>query len=102
MLYVTQGSTAILICPLRSSNDAIIWRGPPKLSFLSKNNGVIEYSTLSTRISITGNFTAGEYNMELMNFTNSDEGLYICDTIESGKGLQHKIFASVASKQIYV
>ncbi|CAC5388656.1 TTN [Mytilus coruscus] len=97
-MYVNFGSDASFVCPFLGSKDEVIWRGPQRLSLYSTNAIVNQARSQFNRIRITGNHTAGEYIMIIENFSNDDEGLYACDTVEDGRGRQYFISAVVAEK----
>lgn len=93
---MTLGSTAELNCPFKKTTDALIWRGPQQLSTYAIDNKVNIDIPHSSRIQISGNFTAGEYILKLHNFTKDDEGTYQCDTISNNTAVKFKIVMQIA------
>jgi hypothetical protein len=81
MVTTTEGSTLILKCPLSSSNRTIWKKSPPtdcrftKYTQENKINPSIEHAD---RLRVVGNFSIGIYNLQILNVSLVDEGLYRC------------------------
>ncbi|CAC5412429.1 unnamed protein product [Mytilus coruscus] len=96
--FFKDGFSASLYCPFISTNVTVVWRGPPQLILYSINDKIYNSREQFNKIRITGNFTIGEYNMVLDNFTAHDEGIYMCDTVLDGQAVLHRILALVARR----
>ena len=81
MVTTTEGSTLILKCPLSSSNRTI-WKKSAltDLNFTTYADGYQIDPSLehANRLRVVGNFSIGIYNLQILNVSLVDEGLYRC------------------------
>lgn len=76
-LYVSKGKSAVLECKLDKQNY-FSWIGPSDRFSLTYILGLEIKERLSNRLKLVGNITNGEYNMQIDNVTEKDEGKYTC------------------------
>ncbi|XP_052099524.1 semaphorin-2A-like isoform X2 [Mytilus californianus] len=81
-IYEVQGSNVLLKCPLKATETyKVIWKGPYKNNTVYSQSCSINSNlpdALSSRIFITGNHSAGEYDLRIVKVEISDAGLYEC------------------------
>lgn len=97
-LYIKEKSKTTLICPFRSITHKVQWRGPEFLTAYS--DGIYLKNTLSNheKLRITGNYSIGEYNLEINNFSPEEEGHYRCDNINGSTAVHASFYLEVYSK----
>lgn len=76
-LIVSEGNSAVLECKLDQRHD-FSWIGPSGRFPLFFIFGLEINDELSNRIKLVGNINKGEYNMQIDNVTEKDEGVYKC------------------------
>lgn len=76
--YVTENSTTVIECPLKSVSSNIVW-------ISIDTNNVTEKLTVGRtvkpgieNIKVVGNHSIGEYNLLLQRITKADEKIYGC------------------------
>jgi magnesium-transporting ATPase (P-type) len=91
----------ILKCPLSSSNRTIWKKSPPtdchftKYTQENKINPSIEHAD---RLRVVGNFSIGIYNLQILNVSLVDEGLYRCSYSNNNISHTKEIRVSLKSK----
>ncbi|VDH95664.1 Hypothetical predicted protein [Mytilus galloprovincialis] len=86
-VLVTINGSANLKCPSQSSSASTNWFVPGSVPPISKDRTLY---TNDNRISITGNFRNGEYNLRISNFKTSDVGIYKCTVSIKNVAYQHE------------
>ncbi|CAC5419850.1 unnamed protein product [Mytilus coruscus] len=82
-LIVDKNDAVKISCPNQSISTTVQWRGPPQLTAYSDGQ-VIKISLLNyQRLKITGGF-----NLQIADFTESDEGPYRCISMVNNKTIQ--------------
>lgn len=77
-VYVLKWKSAVLKCQVHY-NGNFFWEGPD-----GENDSVLYTSMLeinpkfSSKLKIVGNILNGEYNMQINNVTEKEEGIYVC------------------------
>ncbi|XP_063417300.1 CD166 antigen homolog [Mytilus trossulus] len=78
------GDETILYCPRSADDSSLTWLGPPNLIPYTDGKQINNDLRKSDRLEITGNHSEGEFNLQIVNITIEDEGLYRCSVIVNG------------------
>lgn len=76
-VYVLTEDTVELKCPHPSTSYSTTWFGPQIVSPISKGS-TLYWNTEDKRISISGNQSIGQYNLQISRIKTSDLGAYRC------------------------
>jgi hypothetical protein len=94
-LYANIGETVELRCPYTSHALQLQWRGPPNLTVLCFGKEIKTSLGNYDRLELYGNHDNGAFNLNITNFTRSDEGEYRCILNVNGNAVQ-------SSLQVYI
>ncbi|CAC5420491.1 unnamed protein product [Mytilus coruscus] len=83
-VYCRFGEETILYCPKSADESSVTWLGPPNLIPYTDGKQINNALRKSDRLEITGNHSEGEFNLQIINITIEDEGLYRCSVIVNG------------------
>lgn len=86
------------MCPFRSITHKIQWRGPEFLTVYSDGTLLKHTLTNYEKLRITGNYSIGEYNLEINNFSAKEEGHYRCDNVNGSTAVHASFYLEVYSK----
>ena len=81
MVTTTEGSTLILKCPPSSSKQILWEKSPPTILNFTKyaeDNQINPSLEHANRLRVVGNFSIGIYNLQILNVSLVDEGIYRC------------------------
>ena len=100
-ITITEGSTLILRCPTSFSTHKM-WQKSPLTDVLfttyadgSQINPSIEHAN---RLRVVGNFSIGIYNLQILNVSLVDEGIYKCSYTNNDISHSKDIRVSLKSK----
>ena len=99
-IYKKIGTTITLSCPYVSVQHPTKWLGPPRLTTYAYKTPVNEDLPHYKRLKVTGDHSAGEYNLEIRNFSYTDAGLYRCLSINRNNPIQGDFRLYVYSKYL--
>jgi len=99
-IYKKIGTTITLSCPYVSVQHPTKWLGPPRLTTYAYKTSVKESLPHYERLKVTGDHSAGEYNLEIWNFSNTDAGLYRCLSINRNNPIQGDVRVHAYSKYL--
>ena len=97
-LYAHIGETVELRCPYTSHDLQLQWRGPPNLTVLSFGKEIKTSLGNYDRLELYGNHDNGEFNLNITNFTRSDEVEYRCILNVNGNAVQSSLHVYIRSK----
>lgn len=93
-IFVLQNTTVEIECPL-TTTDNMSWFY--EKTFLAIGNK-INPSEFGQRFSISRNYIGKNYNLQIINFTDADQGRYRCQGEYGGKYKQHKVTVKICGK----
>ncbi|CAC5403800.1 NCAM [Mytilus coruscus] len=88
-VYVVIEETVELKCPYPSTSTSTTWFGPQIVSPISKGS-TLYWNTKDKRISINGNQSIGQYNLQISRIKTSDLGIYRCSVNIEDISYQHE------------
>lgn len=95
-IYVQTGDKVELKCPQPSPSSSITWFGPQIVSPISKGNNIY-WNTEDNRISISGNQSIGQYNLQISRIKTSDLGIYRCSVNIEDISYQQEFSVNIGS-----
>ena len=104
MVTTTEGSTLILKCP-PSSSTYKRWEKSALTDFnftqYAENNQINPSLEHTNRLRVVGNFSIGIYNLQILNVSLVDEGLYRCSYANNKISHTKEIRVSLNSKYFF-
>lgn len=100
-LFARLGSSIEIKCPNRSLTSHAAWFRGKGTSQISEGQFVNDHVDRS-RFSITGNFSLGEYNLEIRHIERKDLGIYVCSKVLSDITFEFSLNLISISKYKYV
>lgn len=91
---VVVGENVTLSCPERSTKS-VTWYGPPKYTPY-RIDGEINPELIDKNIAMNGNHSNGEYNLEIINVSYSNQGEYRCRLVNNDGPVEYEIFLNVS------
>ena len=104
MVTTTEGSTLILKCPPSSSNRTAWKKSPPtdcRFTQYAEDNKINPSLEHANRLRVVGNFSIGIYNLQILNVSLVDEGLYMCSYANNKISHTKEIRVSLNSKYFF-
>ena len=102
-ITITEGSTLILTCPTNFSTRTLWEKSPvthPRFTTYADNSKIDPSIEHANRLRVVGNFSIGIYNLQILNVSQLDEGIYRCSYINNNMYISHykEIRVSIKSK----
>lgn len=88
-------SVVTIKCDFLSTTHSLIWLGPQNLVAYTDGKQINRNIKKFRRIAVSGDHTEGRYDLVINNFTDVDEGLYKCNTLNNGKTQESTYFVRV-------
>ena len=105
MVTTTEGSTLILKCPPSSSKHTL-WEKSPltdfKITAYAEDNQINPSLEHANRLRVVGNFSIGIYNLQILNVSLVDEGIYRCSYENNNTSHTKGIRVSLKSKYFFL
>jgi hypothetical protein len=105
MVTTTEGSTLILKCPPSSSKHKL-WEKSPLTDFnftqYAEDNQINPSLEHANRLRVVSNFSIGIYNLQILNVSLVDEGLYRCSYTNNNTTHTKGIQVSLKSKYFFL
>ena len=105
MVTTTEGSTLILKCPPSSLNRTTWKKSPPtdcRFTQYAEDNKINPSLEHANRLRVVGNFSIGIYNLQILNVSLVDEGLYRCSYTNNNTTHTKGIQVSLKSKYFFL
>ena len=103
-ITTTEGSTLILRCST-SSSTRTSWEKSPLTDFnftlFASGNQIDPSIEHANRLRVVGNFSIGIYNLQIVNVSLVDEGIYRCSYVNDIWYISHNIEIRVSLKSKY-
>lgn len=100
-VYQKKGASILFTCPYLSINHKMKWLGPPQFTTYTYKDSVKRSLPRSERLSVVGNHSAGEYNLEIRNVSLIDIGEYRCMTTNDTSPVTADFCLELYSKLMY-
>ena len=100
-ITITEGRTLILRCPASSSNHTTWQKSPLTHNYFTvyaDNSNIDPSIEHANRVRVVGNFSIGIYNLQILNVSLVDEGIYKCSYTNNDSGHSKTIRVSLKSK----
>ncbi|XP_076108056.1 hemicentin-2-like isoform X2 [Mytilus galloprovincialis] len=89
-----------MICPFSSKSKSVIWFGPGngKLTTFVVGDKINKNIRNYYRLRVVGDHIVGEYNLQILNISTEDAGLYKCHSIQNGTAVEATFKLSIIEK----
>lgn len=90
----------VMKCPFSSKSKSVIWFGPGdgKLTTFVVGDKINKNIRNYDRLRVVGDHTVGEYNLQILNISTEDAGLYKCHSIQNGTAVEATFKLSIIGK----
>ncbi|VDI48037.1 Hypothetical predicted protein [Mytilus galloprovincialis] len=94
----------LMVCPFQVTSTPVIWFGPQNGKLVTYVDGENVNKDIShfDRICLVGNKSNGEYNLEILNVTTKDSGVYKCHTIQNGSSFQAVFYLTILDSNVSI